>query len=159
MATACHRRRPIAFEEVCSVFTGSRASEVSNWRRGAESNRRIKVLQTSPLPLGYRARFPQLLYYDYWSGKRDSNPRLRPWQGRTLPLSYSRSSPFDLRPDYKNPLCHLSSRRAPRQAVTCCGPRGLPHQTPFDTCIFKTRFVFPTPSFGVRQSQTSRCQA
>ena len=25
------------------------------WRRGAESNRRIKVLQTSPLPLGYRA--------------------------------------------------------------------------------------------------------
>ena len=34
------------------------------WRRGAESNRRIKVLQTSPLPLGYRALFlrknPQL---------------------------------------------------------------------------------------------------
>ena len=27
----------------------------SNWRRGSESNRRIKVLQTSPLPLGYRA--------------------------------------------------------------------------------------------------------
>src|SRR5579864_1326774 len=26
-----------------------------HWRRGAESNRRIKVLQTSPLPLGYRA--------------------------------------------------------------------------------------------------------
>src|SRR5208282_5816361 len=26
------------------------------WRRGSESNRRIKVLQTSPLPLGYRAR-------------------------------------------------------------------------------------------------------
>jgi hypothetical protein len=26
-----------------------------NWRRGSESNRRIKVLQTSPLPLGYRA--------------------------------------------------------------------------------------------------------
>src|ERR1700691_1472079 len=25
------------------------------WRRGPESNRRIKVLQTSPLPLGYRA--------------------------------------------------------------------------------------------------------
>ncbi len=25
------------------------------WRRGAGSNRRIKVLQTSPLPLGYRA--------------------------------------------------------------------------------------------------------
>ena len=28
----------------------------TNWRRGSESNRRIKVLQTSPLPLGYRAR-------------------------------------------------------------------------------------------------------
>src|SRR6201996_344830 len=26
-----------------------------NWRRGSGSNRRIKVLQTSPLPLGYRA--------------------------------------------------------------------------------------------------------
>jgi hypothetical protein len=26
-----------------------------DWRRGAESNRRIKVLQTSALPLGYRA--------------------------------------------------------------------------------------------------------
>src|SRR5450759_4478133 len=25
------------------------------WRRGSESNRRIKVLQTSALPLGYRA--------------------------------------------------------------------------------------------------------
>ena len=25
------------------------------WRRGPDSNRRIKVLQTSPLPLGYRA--------------------------------------------------------------------------------------------------------
>ena len=25
------------------------------WRRGAESNRRIEVLQTSALPLGYRA--------------------------------------------------------------------------------------------------------
>jgi hypothetical protein len=30
----------------CSVFC---------WRRGAGSNRRIKVLQTSALPLGYRA--------------------------------------------------------------------------------------------------------
>jgi hypothetical protein len=27
-----------------------------DWRRGSESNRRIKVLQTSPLPLGYRAQ-------------------------------------------------------------------------------------------------------
>src|SRR5437660_5514484 len=28
---------------------------IKDWRRGSESNRRIKVLQTSPLPLGYRA--------------------------------------------------------------------------------------------------------
>ena len=27
----------------------------NNWRRGSESNRRIEVLQTSALPLGYRA--------------------------------------------------------------------------------------------------------
>ena len=89
--------------------------ERKGWRRGSESNRRIKVLQTSPLPLGYRAlklRYPQNqelstssleirshsktpswggLRSDIWSGRRDLNPRLRPWQGRTLPLSYSRS--------------------------------------------------------------------
>src|SRR6185437_16114192 len=29
------------------------------WRRGWESNPRIKVLQTSPLPLGYRALLQQ----------------------------------------------------------------------------------------------------
>jgi hypothetical protein len=29
--------------------------QTRGWRRGSESNRRIKVLQTSPLPLGYRA--------------------------------------------------------------------------------------------------------
>jgi hypothetical protein len=34
-------------------FRKSRRRE--NWRRGWESNPRIKVLQTSPLPLGYRA--------------------------------------------------------------------------------------------------------
>jgi hypothetical protein len=28
---------------------------VMSWRRGSESNRRIKVLQTLALPLGYRA--------------------------------------------------------------------------------------------------------
>jgi hypothetical protein len=38
---------------------GSRAKQhyklLIFWRRGSGSNRRIKVLQTSPLPLGYRA--------------------------------------------------------------------------------------------------------
>src|SRR5580700_3164705 len=76
------------------------------WRRGSESNRRIKVLQTSPLPLGYRALSNTLAFRaekvylrgnagsreKLWSGRRDLNPRLRPWQGRTLPLSYSRSA-------------------------------------------------------------------
>src|ERR1044071_7754709 len=83
------------------------------WRRGSESNRRIKVLQTSPLPLGYRApesecppvRTPESitprrgegqLRAKLWSGRRELNPRLRPWQGRTLPLSYSRSEDEDI---------------------------------------------------------------
>src|ERR1700677_328584 len=34
-------------------LSGSR--RLRSWRRGPGSNRRIKVLQTSPLPLGYRA--------------------------------------------------------------------------------------------------------
>jgi hypothetical protein len=74
------------------------------WRRGSGSNRRIKVLQTSPLPLGYRASgglcnsallddrrsVPQAGFV--WSGRPGSNRRHLPWQGSTLPLSYSRSS-------------------------------------------------------------------
>ena len=55
----------------------------------------IEVLQTSALPLGYRAteKTPaQGGGWKLWSGRRDLNPRLRPWQGRTLPLSYSRSA-------------------------------------------------------------------
>src|SRR5437660_2819032 len=34
---------------------------IKDWRSGSESNRRIKVLQTSPLPLGYRALLSTLL--------------------------------------------------------------------------------------------------
>src|SRR5580692_8920796 len=73
------------------------------WRRGSESNRRIKVLQTSPLPLGYRAPAQYVsvpsgkslsarenLREEKWSGRRGSNSRLQPWQGCALPLSYSR---------------------------------------------------------------------
>jgi hypothetical protein len=86
---------------------GLPATAREDWRRGSESNRRIKVLQTSPLPLGYRApahhvsvpcgKCPSAgndrVWSENWSGRRDLNPRLRPWQGRTLPLSYSRSLP------------------------------------------------------------------
>ncbi len=42
-----------------------------NWRRGWESNPRVKVLQTSPLPLGYRA------YCLYRIVFRGQNPEVR----------------------------------------------------------------------------------
>ena len=75
------------------------------WRRWADSNRRIRVLQTRALPLGYNAVFIiTLLPYTVavtrsartptatwlqrpikvWSGKRGSNPRPLPWQGSAL---------------------------------------------------------------------------
>jgi hypothetical protein len=38
-----------------SAGTDSLSFSNTFWRRGWESNPRIKVLQTSPLPLGYRA--------------------------------------------------------------------------------------------------------
>ncbi len=50
---------------VCS--RGVERKRHKSWRRGSESNRRIKVLQTSPLPLGYRARWtvtPQTSAFD-----------------------------------------------------------------------------------------------
>ena len=49
------------------------------WRRRPESNRRIKVLQTSALPLGYAATDRE------WSGKRESNPRPTAWEAVALP--------------------------------------------------------------------------
>ena len=81
------------------------------WRRHPDLNRRMEVLQTSALPLGYAAPLheegmcrgdrPVLSMISPcgkksppgggWSGRRDLNPRLQPWQGCTLPLSYSRS--------------------------------------------------------------------
>jgi hypothetical protein len=39
----------------CDTSAGKLCKLLKGWRRGSESNRRIKVLQTSPLPLGYRA--------------------------------------------------------------------------------------------------------
>src|SRR5580693_4207488 len=83
-----------------AVYAGPMGVKI--WRRGSESNRRIKVLQTSPLPLGYRApaqyvsvpceKSPSVgeNLRKKWSGRRGSNSRLQPWQGCALPLSYSR---------------------------------------------------------------------
>ena len=50
----------IAAFEKQQLMMAQRCTELSasyreDWRRGPGSNRRIKVLQTSPLPLGYRA--------------------------------------------------------------------------------------------------------
>ncbi len=81
-----------------------RLGSLGNWRRGPGSNRRIKVLQTSPLPLGYRAFGRAVFIFSaphrrsqpgwrrraIWSGRRDLNSRPSPWQGDALPLSYSR---------------------------------------------------------------------
>ena len=62
------------------------------WRRHPESDRGIKVLQTSALPLGYGAvngnseqSLSTVPLIKKWSGLRGSNPPPRPWQGRALP--------------------------------------------------------------------------
>ena len=64
------------------------------WRHHPESNRGIKVLQTSALPLGYGAVFSfsknRTLKSVFkrpfsWSGLRGSNPLPPPWQGGALP--------------------------------------------------------------------------
>ena len=62
------RQRRITHRETVAL---SGKYEEKIWRRGSESNRRIKVLQTSPLPLGYRAP--------------DLRKRLRHWEaGKNL---------------------------------------------------------------------------
>jgi hypothetical protein len=45
-----------------SIVTSRIILAEDDWRRGSESNRRIKVLQTSPLPLGYRALLVSVLF-------------------------------------------------------------------------------------------------
>ena len=62
-------------------------------------NWRIKLLQSSALPLGYGATYSNSMTKDAricvfchsWSGRRDSNSRRSPWQGDALPLSHSRT--------------------------------------------------------------------
>jgi hypothetical protein len=48
-------------------------------------NWRIKVLQTSALPLGYAALNRCLSVGRLWSERRDLNSRQPPWQGGALP--------------------------------------------------------------------------
>ena len=62
------------------------------WRHHPESNRGIKVLQTSALPLGYGAvngnseqSLSTVPLIKKWSGLRGSNPPPLPWQGSALP--------------------------------------------------------------------------
>ena len=63
---------------------------MKSWRRRADSNRRIEVLQTSALTTWPRRLTPKNPEVP-WSGRRDSNSRPPPWEGGALPLSYSRS--------------------------------------------------------------------
>ncbi len=62
----------------------------SEWRRGSESNRRIKVLQTSPLPLGYRALKstlapdPQKVYRSVCESTQGKCPRNEGWASESM---------------------------------------------------------------------------
>ncbi len=77
----------IRFQSVCGEII---------WRRRADSNRRIRVLQTPALTTWLRRpSYPRKLKIFagtrlIWSGRRDSNSRLSPWQGDALPLSHFR---------------------------------------------------------------------
>ena len=61
------------------------------WRRGSESNRRIKVLQTSPLPLGYRANLGWKLTFLSAVWRAHSSLAVRE---RTLRVQRPLSHPF-----------------------------------------------------------------
>src|ERR1700722_7932108 len=72
------------------------------WRRGWESNPRIKVLQTSPLPLGYRA--PKVEYIE--SSLRFQPPRNRDGAGDALWRSHHNCPALCYR------MCSSNGRRA-----------------------------------------------
>jgi hypothetical protein len=69
------------------VSTNSTTSAKKILRRRADSNRRIKVLQTSPLATWVRRQYIYILYSSKTkkSERRGSNPRHQPWQGCALP--------------------------------------------------------------------------
>ena len=117
----------------------------SEWRRGSGSNRRIKVLQTSPLPLGYRAQTRSALSRTpgsdrksvsqtkaIWSGRPGSNRRHLPWQGSTLPLSYSRSYMIEYTGVFgRRSTCRLLSILLPQSSIE--RQRRQPASTVFGT--------------------------
>ena len=72
MAKARLRRK----RECVGLHGGRHASHRQTWRRGSESNRRIEVLQTSALPLGYRAlKEPRTLLKFFAPRKDDFHQR------------------------------------------------------------------------------------
>ena len=86
--------QPRDFKSLLSTYSNISAAKFvkkNNFqRRRADSNRRMKVLQTSPLATWVRRhkasenKNPD--FVGIWlSGKRDSNSRHQPWQGCALP--------------------------------------------------------------------------
>src|SRR5690606_40266368 len=81
------------FKSLASTNFATRAGLLGMWRRGSESNRRIR--SCSPLH-NHSATAPENLpdetknlgrteVWGIWSGKRGSNSRPQPWQGCALP--------------------------------------------------------------------------
>ena len=64
-----------------------RMTDQKDWRRGPGSNRRIKVLQTSPLPLGYRAAPENLFVYHEERPARERLERETGLEPATLALA------------------------------------------------------------------------
>ena len=144
------------------------------WRRGPGSNRRIKVLQTSPLPLGYRALAgqPQSMSNHHgihpakstvagtrlvaggaiWSGRRDLNSRPSPWQGDALPLSYSRLEQYRV---YRGARKRVKPRRRRNFLLS---PQPPPAAKSHRRASPSPRAQSPRPSYRgfVRQSSPPR---
>ena len=61
-------------------------NETNTWRHQRDSNSRIKVLQTSALPLGYGAKHPKI---KKWWLEQESNQRHEDFQSSALPTELS----------------------------------------------------------------------
>ncbi len=127
-------------------------------RRRSDSNRCIKVLQTSPLPLGYGARHRRAQATIAWAqdetGTRDSNPQLRPWQIqlqlKTKNIAARVFFPNQLK-DYRIPVLCASEaeQREPRWNAAVDVPRSV---------IFPVAFYLEDRDRGRRRDAgTRRC--